>query len=40
MIFAELPDKKDELLKINLSLWAMTERINKLLAEKHMRFPK
>lgn len=40
MNFAELPDKKDELLKINLSLWAMTERINKLLAEKHIALPK
>ncbi|MEE9911538.1 MAG: hypothetical protein K4571_07420 [Deltaproteobacteria bacterium] len=38
--FEELLDKKDDLLKLNLSLRAMTERINKLLAENQIALPK
>lgn len=38
--FEELLDKKDDLLKLNLSLRALTERINKLLAEKQIALPK
>lgn len=40
MDFEELLDKKDELLKLNISLRAMTERINKLLAENQIALPK
>ncbi|PKN19420.1 MAG: hypothetical protein CVU71_07905 [Deltaproteobacteria bacterium HGW-Deltaproteobacteria-6] len=40
MDFEELLDKKDDLLKLNISLRAMTERINKLLAEKQIALPK
>jgi tetratricopeptide (TPR) repeat protein len=40
MDFEELLDKKDDLLKLNLSLRAMTERVNKLLAEKQIALPK
>ena len=38
--FEELLDKKDELLRINLSVRALTERINALLAEKQIALPK
>lgn len=40
MDFAELLDKKDEWLKLNLSLRTMIERINKLLAKKQIALPK
>lgn len=40
MDFEELLDKKDELWKLNISLRAMTERVNKLLAEKQIALPK
>jgi len=40
MDFEELLEKRDELLKFNISLRAMTERINKLLAEKQIALPK
>ncbi|MHB8137873.1 MAG: hypothetical protein ACYDGO_05730 [Smithellaceae bacterium] len=38
--FEELLDKKEELLKISLSLRGLTERINALLAEKQIALPK
>ncbi|MRR14849.1 MAG: hypothetical protein EG826_00160 [Deltaproteobacteria bacterium] len=38
--FEELLDKRDELLKLNISLRAMTERINNLLTEKQIALPK
>ncbi len=40
MDFEELLGKKDELLKLNISLRAMTERVNRLLAEKQIALPK
>jgi hypothetical protein len=38
--FEELLDKKEEILRINISLRALTERINSLLAEKKIALPK
>ena len=38
--FEELLDKKEELLKINISLRAVTERVNALLSEMHIALPK
>jgi tetratricopeptide (TPR) repeat protein len=40
MDLEELLEKKDDLLKIHLSLRALTERINSLLAEKQIALPK
>jgi len=38
--FEELLDKKEEILRINISLRALTERINSLLAEEKIALPK
>jgi len=38
--FEELLEKKDELLRVDLSLRSLTARINTLLAEKHVALPK